>query len=165
MTTKLDALGKSRDLVYEAGLLYQRYAPDQSFERDLILHLRFGLVYCDDYVLLLARQVDRHAAPELIEDPFYIFEKPNAHWIHLCVGDMAQLVLLRESSVSIPNLPYVGWNRRNGKPRFYPYKKLCTHAMNIPSILAQSPRSKPPVPISPVEVESRHHLNLPLPQQ
>lgn len=162
MTTKPDALGKSRDLVYEAGLLYQRYAPQESFQRDLILHLRFGLVYCDDYVLLLARQVDMHAAPELIEDPFYIFEKPNAHWIHLCVGDMAQLVLLRESSVSIPNFHYVGWNRRNGKPRFYPYEKLCTHAMNIPSILAQSQRSKRPEPIFLEEAESRLLQSLPL---
>lgn len=165
MTTKPDALGKSRDLVYEAGLLYQRYAPEQSFERDLILHLRFGLVYCDDYVLLLARQVDRHAAPELIEDPFYIFEKPNAHWIHLCVGDMAQLVLLRESSVSIPNLPYVGWNRRNGKPRFYPYKKLCMHVMNISSGSILSPRSKPPVPTFPEAEESKLLHPLPLLQQ
>ncbi len=161
MTTKPDALGKSRDLVYEAGLLYQRYAPDQSFQRDLILHLRFGLVYCDDYVLLLARQVDMHAAPELIEDPFYIFEKPNAHWIHLCVGDMAQLVLLRELG-PIPNLPYVGWNRRNGKPRFYSYEKLCMHAMNISSGSVLSQRSKRPEPISPEEAESRLLQSLPL---
>ena len=136
---------KARDLLYEAAQLYERFAPGHSFERDLLLHLRFGLVYCDDHVLLLARQVSRTASIELIEDPSYIFEKPDAWWIHLCVGDMRTLLRLHEHG-PLDFHYWIGWRRRNGSGHFYPYYTLCHRVLN-----AVPPRFLPPGATSPVE--------------
>jgi hypothetical protein len=121
---------KPIDLVAEAQKLYDTYAPGGSLMQDLILHLRFGIVYCDDQVLLLAKPVDRHADPSLIEDPFYIFENPNAYWINLCVGNLLPLLRLRDAC-DLPRFNYVGWRRRNGPPRFYPFSKLCTRVNDV----------------------------------
>jgi len=73
----------------------------------LLKHLERGLVYSSPTAFGMARPVDIHAGYELVTDPFATFEHPNAWWVYLASGDVAELLS------KLPfHLQFIGWERK-----------------------------------------------------
>lgn len=86
-------------------------------------HLEFGVVISDPNVFLLARPVEKDAPYEQIDDPGFIFHKPDAWFVYCAAGPGS---LARFLACEPFPLPFFGWCRR-GHNRFYEREKLIEH--------------------------------------
>jgi hypothetical protein len=105
--------------VSAAMKVYETEHCPRTFEKDLELHLRHGLVYSDNDVFVAARPVYREWPKILITDPSWYTAGPGDCWhVYLCAGMMRKLFWL----APFP-LPWVSFERKN-RIRFYRWKDL-----------------------------------------
>lgn len=150
------------DLLKKVELLYRQHPQGVTFEEEIASHLRNGVIYSDGTALLLAKPTVRniHVNHEPVWPKWNL--EVDAWWISLFVGDMTRLPEIFFNFAF--KLPYVGWCRRGGEPRFYEWnalwKKLTPNSYeNLDSReLALSPRNAPRDTRSADEVPLRPQL-------
>lgn len=109
--------------------LYGATEGKQRFHRELKAHYSSGHVYANDKIFLVGRAVVRGSP--MVSNCKYIFKNPDAWFIWFAAGDMRMLWKF------LPEwLPWIGWSRRDGIPKFYPTfylaKKCKTSQLVIP---------------------------------
>lgn len=110
------------DLLKTVESLYRRHPQGVTFEEEIASHLKNGVIYSDGTALLMAKPTVRnlHVNHEPVWPKWNL--DVDAWWISLFVGDMSRLPELFYNFAF--KLPYVGWCRRGGEPRFYEWNAL-----------------------------------------
>lgn len=131
------------NLLKKVELLYKEHPQKVTFEEEIASHLKNGVIYSDGTALLLAKPTVRniHVNHEPVWPKWNL--DVDAWWISLFVGDMTRLPELFFNFAF--KLPYVGWCRRGGEPRFYEWNALWKKLTPTSSYQggAQFPRSAP----------------------
>lgn len=118
--------------------IFGRHGVD--FPALLELHYRHGYVISTPEVFVMGRAVNRRWTTQLIRDPSVGWDvayrptlKPDAWWLHGFWGDASKLWPMMPYT-----LPYVGFEKFDEIPRFYPLETLrrFTHDLAIPASAA-----------------------------
>lgn len=104
---------------YRAAVDYGRAPGDFTFHEALEAHLVNGYVVSSPDVFILARPVDRTAPSELLTNPAYTFQDPDAWFIYLMAGDVFSCWHYYPIHYN-----WVGWQRRGNEIRFYPMEQI-----------------------------------------
>lgn len=91
-------------------------------------HFQYGFLFSTPEFFVMGRPVMRGARAELIRDPSATFDgmAVDAWWVHGAVGNLRAMWDVMPAA-----LPYLGFERWDDNPRFYPIETL--RRLSIPT--------------------------------
>ena len=102
--------------------LYCEFKQPRSFEEDERLHRMTGYVIETEDAFVMGRPVKHDVPVEAIQSPHVKFPREvcDAWYIWAFAGNIKSLLEIVEV---VGPLPLLGWSRRNGTIRWYPYEE------------------------------------------
>lgn len=91
-------------------------------------HFQYGFLFSTPEFFVMGRPVMRGARAELIRDPSATFDgmAVDAWWVHGAIGNLRAMWDVMPAA-----LPYLGFERWDDNPRFYPIETL--RRLSIPT--------------------------------
>lgn len=80
--------------IQKAADLYRQHLPASDLTTELALYLQNGYVFSFPHLFAMARPVQAWAPEQWISDPTHEFAVSDAWYVHLAIGDLAELVRL-----------------------------------------------------------------------
>lgn len=104
---------------FRAAMEYQIIPGEYTFFDAVEAHLVNGYVVASPEMFILARPVERSASEELLLNPCYRFESPDAWFIYLAAGQLKYAWKFYPKAYE-----WVGWQRRGKVCRFYEMNQI-----------------------------------------